>query len=385
MKSIELKILFSLGINSIGTWMTFLATAFMTQEFFGSGAMAYNFLIQSLPSIFLAPVLGHYIHSQNCKKIYIFSQILLALNVLVLGISVWKYHVYFFLIIAASLNAVAIPCLQELIKQVVPNENSKQFQSQFAAVNGAMLSLSTGLGGFLADQLGYRFLFFLDASSYFIAGMIILNIFIPSESTTIQAINRVSNIRTYFSKLFIRLQTPPDLSRILNIWFVFLLMGAFINAIEFPIFSSHQFSKTEVGQLIGAWGFGQLVCLIWGQRFLSISIKNQLLILIFALGTFIFSKYIIISQICFFIAGYLTATISGFIRSEILSHIPQGLTTAQVSSYIQSRLGMINIASYLLLANLVSVMAHWMICVAWLCLGIIMHHLIQKQRAHEGP
>jgi hypothetical protein len=321
-------------ISSFGSWLTFMGTALMIQEHFGAKNVAYAFLLQSIPALLIPKWVINKVKSHRLLDSWIFGQILLAANVAALTLHLGLAHVYIYLFIASTLNALLNPIYMSWTGIAVTPTDRALVQTRSQAINSGMLALAPPIGGVLCAVLGYDYLFTLDAITFLASGAILLPF--CSFRIKIPASVEVSSTSNH-TQIY-----PHALKSLLWTWAIFLCLGGLLNTVEFFVFSRSELSKSEIGFALGAWGVGNLV------NFLSIKPKASYVagFYVLSLLAFMISRNYAVILASFFIAGWANAWLSGKQRASIQNAISKDLSAMNVWTDIQRSTSVVNLIFY---------------------------------------
>lgn len=369
----EIRVLLSFLINGFGSWMTFTALALMLNERFGSSHVAYSFLLQSIPSLLLvAPIIAR-IKSKWTYGIFHVSFLFSALTSLALIKANSIALVYFLTFLGSYVAGIRQPLFWSLATSWFQSSDRSQVNTRLASINGLTLCLAPPLGAWLSVKFGYAPLFVIDAITFIIASLLLI-----SNKTQVH-----ESIKTQAKSL-----TEGDLKtstkHLIYLWYSFLIVGAFFNAIEFEGFNRAGLNKEGIGFVLGAWGLGSFLAFLVTTK-VKISKKFLGFILVACYGSFPLLKSQVILLIVFLIGGWAFAQFTGELRSNLQSEEEKNnFRSVDFWSLVQKRLALINIIGYGSIGFLLE-KKYWGISVGILFLALSLFGKLVLSNDQENP
>ncbi len=342
MFNLKNRIYISTFVNSFGSWLTFLAIALITQEKYGARHVALVFLVQTLPAIILSRGLASLVPVRMVKKFYAWTQILLGLCSLVLILNQSLWAIYTFLFVTSILKSLANPLFNTAIGEWIKTEDQKEVFTRVGALQAGTLALAPALGAWIKIASSASSLFIIDGISFFIGVAVLFKLFKSSANTNEEKF--IFDWKKIFAGISPRPgDIPTPVQKSLLVWFIFLAVGALINAIEFPAFERASMNEQFIGYAMTAWGFGNLFAFL-----IKNSLTDKVLFTFFSLAmlcfTFIANAYVLI--FLFLIAGTLSSYLSGAIRANIQGSVPKDYHVAPIWAYANQMTQIINLIAY---------------------------------------
>jgi len=161
------------SLSLIGTWMTRLATSWLVYRLTGSslllGVISFS---GQIPSFLLAPLAGVWVDRWERRRVLVVTQILAAVQSLMLAGLTLSGHITIAEIVALSvfqglINAFDMPGRQSFLVQMVEGraDLSNAIALNSTMVNGARL-LGPALAGVIIGAVGEGYCFLIDGVSY---------------------------------------------------------------------------------------------------------------------------------------------------------------------------------------------------------------------------
>lgn len=343
-QSMKNRIYISSFLSSFGNWLTFLAIALITKEKFGAQHVALVFLVQTLPAILFARGISQLIPNHLLKNAYWKIQVLLALTTLVLVFNQSLLVIYVHLFVAAVLKSISNPLFNSIIGRMVEKESHREVFTRVGALQAGTLALAPALGAWIKISISGEFLFLIDALLILISIGFLKELFAQEIPEKVQN-SDAFNWKGIFAGISKKPKDIPDQTqKILSIWFIFLAVGAILNAIEFSGFEKIQMTEKEIGLAIAAWGVGNLIAFLVknpiGSRLILIGLY------MFVLGIFVLSWDFRITIFAFAAAGLASSYLSGNLRAEIQASVPEHHNPLSIWAYANQITQGINLVAY---------------------------------------
>lgn len=327
-------------LSSFGNWITFLAVALLIKEEYGADKVALGFLIQSLGPLFLSNYFSKNIPQKKQFSIYLLSLILAAINVSLLIFNLGLWQIYLYYAIASIIGAFSRPLLFSMLGEWIQKDQISKVHIRIGSIQAGVLAFAPPLGGFLTIYLGFEALFIIDAITFLIG----IPLLLPKPETInerVEIAERPQVVHVNESAL------PLSLRRRLYTWYVYLGVGAILNALEFQTFEKADFSRSDIGIIVGAWGFGALLAFVFNERFVERLSSTMLAIgASAAFIVFVMSNNVWLSTACFIVGAFGNSLIGGTLRGGIQNEIPDEIKPLSIWTLINKRLSLINIIFY---------------------------------------
>ena len=251
------------SISLTGTWMTRIATSWLVYRLTGS-ALLLGFVgfAGQIPTFLLAPFAGVLVDRVNRRKLLVWTQVLAAIQSLILAALTIAKVINIQEILALSvmqglINAFDMPGRQAFLIQMVED---KQDLGNAIALNSSMVNIARLIGpavaGLIIAAVGEGYCFAIDGVSYLavIVSLLMMRVTLaPIKRAATSMLDQLSEGWTYVAN-FIPIRT------ILSLFAVISLMGMpFV--VLMPIFASQVLhgGPHTLGYLMGASGVGALV------------------------------------------------------------------------------------------------------------------------------
>jgi MFS family permease len=337
------RIYISTFINTLGNWLTFLAIALITKEKYGASQVALVFLVQTLPAIIFSQSLSRIIPIEKIEKYYWAIQVLLAACSLLMVASQSLLMIYTFLIITSLLKSISNPLFNSLIGKWINKDDQKHVFTRIGALQAGTLALAPAIGALIKIMFSANVLFILDALTFILSIVFLKELFLPANES-----NHESSIREWRSLVRVVLRLPSDTP--LNIrsalvqWFLFLGVGALLNAIEFSGFEKIKMTEGQIGYAMTAWGIGNLIAFVFKNP--SSSLIPTLFGYAASLTLFVFAPAPVAIIFAFLIAGVFSSYLAGSLLAAIQGSVPTGYNPLPVWAYANQMTQVINLIAY---------------------------------------
>jgi len=254
------------SVSLIGTWMTRVATSWLVYRLTGSALLLgiVGFAGQIL-TFLLAPLAGVWVDRLDRHKLLLWTQVLAAMQSLVLAALTISHRITIYEIIGLSLfqgfiNAFDMPVRQSFLIQMVED---RQDLGNAIALNSSMVNLARLIGpalaGIVIGAIGEGYCFLVDGVSYFavIGTLLLMRITVaPPKRSTTSMFQQLKEGWTY-------VQGFSPIRTILLLFAVISLTGMpFL--VLMPIFARQVLhgGPHTMGWLLGASGIGALASAI---------------------------------------------------------------------------------------------------------------------------
>lgn len=328
-------------LNTFGSWLTFLAIALSVQERHGPSFVALVFMLQTLPTIIFSKALNNLIPPKYHERAFLGTQVLLAINSLVLCFSQSLTVIFIHLFIGALLKTISNPLFSTLTGRWVKQDDLQLVMGRMGAIQAGTLAIAPAVGAWIKINFSVESLFAIDALTFLISaawiGDLLMKVsFQGSENENIK------NKTPFSLKQLINHFIPKP--KEIALWFVFLAVGALLNAIEFAGFAQVSMTEQQIGYALTFWGIGNWISF---SKLIRIDSKFTAIGYLGALAVFAFANTPILASIGFAFAGYFYCEVSGALRAGIQSSVPVGFNALPVWAYANQVTQIINLIAYL--------------------------------------
>jgi MFS family permease len=254
------------SVSLIGTWMTRVATSWLVYRLTGSALLlgVVGFSNQIL-TFLLAPFAGVWVDRLDRHKLLIWTQVLAAVQSLILAWLTISHRITIWEIIGLSMfqgliNAFDMPVRQSFLIQMVED---RQDLGNAIALNSSMVNVARLIGpalaGIVIGAVGEGYCFLIDGLSYFavIATLLMMRIAVaPPKRALTSMLHQLQEGWTYVVHF-------SPIRTILTLFAIISLMGMPFMVLM-PIFASKVLhgGPHTLGWLLGASGVGALTAAI---------------------------------------------------------------------------------------------------------------------------
>lgn len=348
MASLQRRLYISTFINSFGSWLTFLGIALLVNEAHGAKYVALVFLVQTLPAILFSRSIASLIPVQWQERVYWISQVVLALNCLVLCVSQNLVVIFAHLFIGAFVKSISLPLFNTLLGRWVPNEEQKRVFTKVGALQAGTLALAPAIGAWIKITYSAEAMFMTDAASFLISIALLKELFQTRKPATVEA---TTDRKSIWGSLLAGVSLKPGdmplvLHRPLWLWFVFLFVGAFFNAIEFAGFAKIGLTEKQIGYAMAAWGIGCLVAFVVSVPNILKNTRIQAMGYVVGIGAFVVVAHAHATITTFLVAGLFSSYLAGTLRSNLQAAVPANYNAAPVWAYANQITQVINLICY---------------------------------------
>ncbi len=300
------------GISLIGTWIQRIAQSWLvyrlTDSVFLLGIVGF---CTQMPTFLVAPFAGVIIDQKNRYKILLVSQILAAMQALILAILVLTdliqvWHIIVLGVILGIINAFDMPSRQSLVVEMIEHRDdlSNAIALNSTMVNGARL-IGPPIAGVMIGAFGEGICFLLNAASFFAVIMALLAMKLKLEKVRKSRANMFADLKEGVRYAF----GFAPIRAILLLLALVSIMGM-PYAVLMPVFARdilHGGPHT-LGFLMGSVGVGALAgALYLASRKTVVGLDKGITAaaMVFGAGLvlFSFSPYVWLSMILLFFVG----------------------------------------------------------------------------------
>lgn len=323
-------------------WLVFLAVALIVKEKYGAERVPLTFLIQGLPTLFLSNWLARLTPEHKMKSIFVVAQLVGVLALCLLLPSLGMPGIFIFVLVNSTLLTLINPILISLAMHTVGSDRWQIVHTRLSSVQASTLAIAPIFGGWFSMEFGFVRLIWLTAVCGLI-GLATMILAIPEVEQKSKATERLR----WFQQWRPLAIPSKALRQSIFLWTLFLVCGAFLNVIEFPIFEARRLSRVELGWMLGSWGVGNLVAFFTSSKIFSwINLSWSSLFFTSVLGIFSFSTRFDVAILAFLFGGFLNSYIAGILRNNISQAIPEDTRNLDVWAAVNQRMSIINMAIY---------------------------------------
>ena len=257
-------------ISLTGDWFNTIAAVIIVNRYSASGlAVGGLFIARALPPFLLGPVAGVVADRFDRRKVLILSDLLRA--GIVLGF-LWVdrperlWLLYVLTVLQFSVSTFFEPARAALVPALVENDELLKANTLSSVTWSAMLTLGGAIGGLTASLFGVRVSLIVDASSFLVSAILVLNITGQFRSNAVQALesgwkNFVDGLHYVRKNLDVGLVT---LVKALGQVGSFDIIAALYAA---RVFREGQEGATTLGLMFTSFGVGAVIGPLIANRF----------------------------------------------------------------------------------------------------------------------
>jgi MFS family permease len=262
-------------LSNIGSWLQGTAMAYLVYRLTGRASdLGYNVAFQFLPMLFLGTWAGGLADRYNRRTIMLTTQILLAVQALVLGLLDVTGHISLGLVWTLSffygvLLALDNPARRGLITELVPTAQLSNAMSMNTAVMTGSRVFGAALAALLVGPIGTGWLFIMNGVSY---AAMIYGIVGLRKSEMIPAIKRPAGgqpVREVFR--FVRSNR-----RLSSMFFAYIMVStfAFNYSVVLPKLADVNWGSDDAfGWLLTITGIGSIAGALVTAKFPRVSLR----------------------------------------------------------------------------------------------------------------
>ena len=265
----------ALLLSTIGSWLQLTATSYLVYRLTGKASdLGYNVAFQFLPMLFLGTWAGSFADRFDRRTIMLCTQMLLAVQALVMGVLdltgnislpvVWALSLFLGLI-----GAIDNPARRGLITELVPEAQLSNAMSMNTTVMTGSRVFGAALAALLVGPLGTGWLFVLNGVSY---AAMIYGIVGLRRGEMVPAVKRPAG-GTPVRDVFRYVRSNRRLS---SMFFVYVVVStfAFNYSVVFPKLADVNWGSTDAfGWLMTVTGIGSIVGALVTARFPRVSLR----------------------------------------------------------------------------------------------------------------
>lgn len=342
---IEIMLYAARTISNVGSWFAFLVIAIRLNENYGSEYVVFNFLIQGLPPLFLADRVSRILRSGANLHVFIFLNIIAAINVGMLFWSDGLLSILFYSVINSSISCFTNPIFNNFVGFFCVRERWQEVHKNIGAINASVLAIAPVLGGWLATVYGSSLLYLLNSVGFLLAAFIVIPLFQAFKKRS--KASSFGDTNTNNPRLFHFRSAPKALQGVMLVFIGSLVLGGVFNGLEFAVFKRYDFDKEAIGLILGAWGLGNLFTVFLPIRKfdgLGIDFLSGLISAIFIY--FCWNSSFFLAIILFGVAGGVNAILTGRLRGLIQHSIHDDMNSISVWSKLNKYVSMTNVSCY---------------------------------------
>ncbi|MEY3978033.1 MAG: hypothetical protein RLZZ284_889 [Actinomycetota bacterium] len=262
-------------LSTIGSWVQLTATSYLVYRLTGRASdLGYNVAFQFLPMLVLGTWAGSFADRFDRRKIMLVTQILLAVQALVLGVLDLTNNISLPVVWGLSLflgivGAIDNPARRGLITELVPIAQLSNAMSMNTTVMTGSRIFGAALAAVLIGPLGTGWLFVINGLSY---AFMIYGIVGLRQAEMVPAVKRPAGgqpVRDVFR--FVRSNR-----RLSSMFFVYVVVStfAFNYSVVFPKLADVNWgSEDAFGWLMTVTGVGSIFGALVTARFTRVSLR----------------------------------------------------------------------------------------------------------------
>jgi MFS family permease len=262
-------------LSTIGSWLQLTATSYLVYRLTGRASdLGYNVAFQFLPMLLLGTWAGSFADRYDRRKIMLVTQILLAVQALVLGVLDLTDNISLPVVWGLSLflgvvGAIDNPARRGLITELVPTSQLSNAMSMNTMVMTGSRVFGAALAAVLVGPLGTGWLFVFNGLSY---AFMIYGIVGLRAAEMVPAVKRPAGgqpVRDVFR--YVRSN-----QRLSSMFFVYVVVStfAFNYGVVFPKLADVNWGNDNAfGWLMTITGVGSIVGALVTARFTRVSLR----------------------------------------------------------------------------------------------------------------
>ena len=181
-------------VSLLGDWFNMLAIIALLRDLgeVGAGGVGWLLIFKTLPSLAMTPFAGAAADRYPRRNLMMATDLARALVVLAMFLTlIWPSTtlVYLLVILQSSLSAFFEPARQALLPDIVSPEELTTANAIGAATWSAMLTVGAALGGLFTARFGWQLALVVDALSYLISMLFLIDLVEPPRPARLEAPN----------------------------------------------------------------------------------------------------------------------------------------------------------------------------------------------------
>jgi len=345
-KNREYLIYISRFFSGFAGWLVFLAVALMIKEQYGSNHVPLAFVWQAIPPLLLSNWLARKTPEHKMKTVFIWSQVLGIVALFLLAVPIGLIGIYTFIFLNSLIQTVSNPILISMAMKTVDKDRWHKVHIRLSSVQATTLALAPIFGGWFSMAFGFGQLLVLTAFCGLV-GIAFIYLAIPQFDEPAPK-GKQEHLKWFQQWQPLKIDSW-HLRRGFALWTLFLAIGAFLNTVEFPVFETMGLSRSEIGQMLGSWGVGNLLAFFAATRVKNI-FPASVASVVFAAALALFLAQISLQAalFAFAVGGFINSYLAGSLRNYISENTPTHSRSLDVWAAVNQRLGLVNLSVYAL-------------------------------------
>ncbi|MDR7074112.1 MFS transporter [Fictibacillus barbaricus] len=165
-------------ISNLGDWLSILAVFTLVGLKWEATPLQISFIMLSLalPMTILGPISGVFADRWERKYIMIVADAARSVIIFGLVFATELWHIYALLIGLGLFSTVFNPAKNGKLKEIVPDHHMQQATSVSSVIENGTKIIGPALSGFLLTLWSFNIIFILDALSFLLSALLLLNI-----------------------------------------------------------------------------------------------------------------------------------------------------------------------------------------------------------------
>lgn len=254
-------------VSRLGDWVLDVVLPIWVYQLTGSAAaLGVMVVIESLPGLLLAPLVGVYVDRWNRKYVLMVGNLLLGLAILPLFLvrsAETLFLVYGVALLNACLGLVVSPAQSAWVPELLPSAQLQRANSILVMTVHTTRFVGPVLGGILITLATPQLAIALDALSFLVAALLIALIPEPEQSSTIESPQKPNLYRDMVAGMVV-IRSHPLLSIKLAVWAVMMgASGAVGTVLLVFVRTVLDGSDASYGYILAGQGLGMVVGGLW--------------------------------------------------------------------------------------------------------------------------
>ncbi len=197
-------------ISNTGTWMQMTATSWLLYQLTGSAVLlGLNGIFRAIPALGLGVVSGTFADRYDRRWMLLWTQVLLGLLALGLGLldhsgHIQPWHIYLFTFLSSSVGAFDGPARQAMFPSLVPRAALPNAVALNSLLWKGSALIGPSLGGIAISLMGTAGAFYANAASYLVVVIMLLLLRVKAKPEQQRQRHFMSETKEGFSYIIAR-------------------------------------------------------------------------------------------------------------------------------------------------------------------------------------
>lgn len=368
-------------LSGFAGWLIFLAVALMVKERYGANQVPMTFLLQSLPPLIFSNWLARLTNEKYMKTVFVSAQLLGVPALLLLNERLGLPGIYTYILLNSMIQTLCNPILVSMAVKAVPSNRWEGVHLRLTSIQSSTLAIAPIFGGWLAMTFGFDQLILLTAICA-ISGAALMLPAIPRLESSPRSTEQI-----HWFQQWRPLKLPNrEMKLAFRHWGIFLVLGALLNTVEFPIFEQAGLSRGDIGAMLGFWGIGNLVAFAYSlKKATPFSARIAGLAFTTALAIFVMQGSLWLALSSFLVGGFFNSYLAGILRNRISQSIPEGTRSLDVWAAINQQMGFVNLIIYGSGGYLLGLISPTILGGMMIAVGLALSILVHEKKVPASP